>query len=127
MDPLLMVLSQLALGLATNGIYDLMKGLAKAPLSQADLLKRTQAVLDQHNVPQRAEAVIETLVQNKLLKLHEPAVVAIRGPGLVAGNTFRIGTVTGTTRVFDVDSGGTVIDNTFEVGEVDSKGKSQGN
>jgi len=93
MDPLLSLLSQLGLGLATNAIYDLLKSLATKPVEQATLVAKVQNRIDLHGVTIRADTVISALTQNGFLSiqgshLYAPTslVFGSQVGGAIAGN-----------------------------------------
>lgn len=69
MDPLLTLLSQLGLGLATNAIYDLLRSLASKPVEQRALLAEVQNRINLHGVTMHAETVISALTQNGYLSI----------------------------------------------------------
>jgi hypothetical protein len=71
MDPLLNVLSQLGLGLATNGIYDLIKGLAGKSVSAQQVVGEIQNRINMTGVSMRAETVINALAQNGFLSIQQ--------------------------------------------------------
>lgn len=94
MDPLLNLLSQLSLGLATNAIYDLLKSLASKPLEQTALMDQIQNRIDLNGVTMRAETVISALTQNGFLSIqgsylyaHDSLVFGSKGGSAIAGNS----------------------------------------
>jgi len=93
MDPLISLLSQLGLGVATNAVYDLLKSLAAKPVAQATLMAEVQNRINLHGVTMRAETVISALTQNGYLSiqgshLYAPTslVFGSQVGGAVAGN-----------------------------------------
>jgi len=92
-DPLLNLLSQLSLGLATNAIYDLLKSLPSKPLEQKALMGQIQNRIDLNGVIMRAETVISALTQNGFLSIqglhlyaHDSLVFGSQGGSAIAGN-----------------------------------------
>ena len=93
MDPLLTLLSQLGLGLATNAIYDLLKLRAAATDSPPVAAEEIQNCIRLHGVAMNAETVISALTQNGFLSVHASNLYAptalifgsVAG-GAVAGN-----------------------------------------
>lgn len=69
MDPLLTLLSQLGLGLATNAIYELLKTLGANPVEQQALLTEIQNRINLHGITMRAETVISALNQDGYLSI----------------------------------------------------------
>lgn len=67
MDQLLAVLTQLGLGLATNAVYDLLKGFAGKPVSPQQVAAEIQNRIDMCGVAVQAETVINALAENGLL------------------------------------------------------------
>jgi hypothetical protein len=67
MDPLLSLLGQLGLGMATNAIYDLLKLLPDKPVEQALLAAEVQNRINLHGVTMRADTVISALTQKGYL------------------------------------------------------------
>jgi hypothetical protein len=88
MDPVVALLSQLGLGLATNAVYDLLKSLAASPLEQKPLLEEIQNRINLNGVTMRAETVISALTQNGFL--------SIQGSHLYATNSLVFGSQGGT-------------------------------
>lgn len=88
MDPVLALISQLGLGLATNAVYDLLKSLAAEPLEQKALLDEIQNRINLNGVTMRAETVISALTQNGFL--------SIQGSHLYATNSLVFGSHGGT-------------------------------
>ena len=93
MDPVLNLLSQLGLGLATNAIYELLKSLATKPLEQKALLDQIQNRIDLNGVTMRAETVISALTQKGFLSIqgshlyaHNGLVFGSQGGAAIAGN-----------------------------------------
>lgn len=93
MDPLLTLLSQLGLGLATNAIYDLLKSKAAAPIEQQQLVSDIQNRINLHGVTMKAETVISALTHNGFLSiqgshLYAPTglIFGSRAGAAVAGN-----------------------------------------
>ena len=84
MDPVLTLLSQLGLGLATNAVYDLLKSLADKPLEQKVLLEEIQNRINLNGVTMRAETVISALTQNGFLSIQRSHLYA--PTGLVFGS-----------------------------------------
>jgi hypothetical protein len=84
LDLLLTLLSQLGLGLATNGVYDLVKSLASKPLEQNALLEEIQNRINLNGVTMRAETVISALTQNGFLSIQSSHLYA--NNGLVFGS-----------------------------------------
>jgi hypothetical protein len=75
MEQLLAVLSQLGLGLATNAVYDLLKGVVGHSVDKSILIQEVQNRINLHGVTMTAETVINALAQNGVLvivqsKLH---------------------------------------------------------
>jgi hypothetical protein len=87
-DPLLNLLSQLSLGLATNAIYDLLKSLASKPLEQKALMDQIQNCIELNGVTMRAETVISALTLNGFL--------SIEGSHLYARDSLAFGSQGGT-------------------------------
>lgn len=87
MDPLLSSISQLGLGLATNAIYDLVKGLAGKSASTQQVTQEIQNRINMYGVTVRAETVISALAQNGFL--------AIQGSHLHANQSLVFGSVQG--------------------------------
>lgn len=79
MDPLLNVLSQLGLGLATNAIYDLLKGLAGKSVSTQQVAQEIQNRINMCGVSMRAETVINALAQSGLLVIQQSHLHANQG------------------------------------------------
>ena len=71
MDQLLTTLTQLGLGLATNAVYDLIKGLAGKSANPQTIENEIQNKINVHGVSMRAEKVIEALTQNGLLVIQQ--------------------------------------------------------
>lgn len=71
MDPLLTTLAQLGLGLATNAVYDLLKGLAGKSADTQTIAKEIQNKINMHGVSMRAETVIEALAKNGFLVIQQ--------------------------------------------------------
>ena len=69
MDPLLNLLSQVGLGLATNAVYDLLKSIAGKQVDQQALATEVQNRIDLHGVTMRAQTVISALAQNGYLSI----------------------------------------------------------
>ena len=69
MDPLLTLLGQLGLGLATNAIYELLKSFADKPISRAALEKELQNRINLHGVTMQADTVISALAKNGYLSI----------------------------------------------------------
>ena len=69
MEPLLSLLGQLGLGMATNAIYDLLKSLAANPVEQSTLVAEVQNRINLHGVTMRADTVISALTQNGYLSI----------------------------------------------------------
>ena len=93
MDPLLNLLSQLSLGLATNAIYDLLKSLASKPLEQKALWDQIQNRIDLNGVTMHADTVISALTQNGFLSIqgshlyaHDGLAFGSQGGSALAGN-----------------------------------------
>ena len=75
MEQLLTVLGQLGLGVATNAVYDLLKGAVGHSVDKATLTQEVQNRINLHGVTMTAETVINALAQNGILvielsKLH---------------------------------------------------------
>lgn len=79
MDPLLSILSQLGLGLATNAIYDLIKGFAGKNASTQHVAQEIQNRINMYGVSMRAETVINALVQSDLLVIQQSHLHANQG------------------------------------------------
>ena len=79
MDPLLTALGQLGLGLATNAIYDLLKGLAKKASPTHQITQEVQNRIDMYGISMRAETVINALAQNGLLVIQHSRIHANQG------------------------------------------------
>ncbi|HVS83891.1 MAG TPA: hypothetical protein VHE60_19315 [Pyrinomonadaceae bacterium] len=71
MDPILSVLSQLGLGLATSGVYDLLKGLAARSVSRQEFTNEVQNRISMMGVSMRAETVIDALVREGFLTIEQ--------------------------------------------------------
>lgn len=71
MDPLLTTLSQLGLGLATNAIYDLLKGLAGKSANTQQVAQEIQNRINMYGVSMSAETVINALAQNGFLVIQQ--------------------------------------------------------
>lgn len=71
MDPLLTVLGQLGLGLATNAVYDLLKGLAGKTVSTPQVEQEIQNRINMYGISMRAETVISALAQSGLLVIQQ--------------------------------------------------------
>ena len=91
MDPLLTILSQLGLGLATNAIFELLKGLAGKSASAQQITQDIQNRINMHGVTVRAETVISALAQNGFL--------VIQGSHLHANESLVFGSVQGSAVV----------------------------
>jgi hypothetical protein len=96
MEPLLSLLSQLGLGLATNAIYDLLKGTAKGPIDRESLAREVQNKIDLSGVKMRAETVITALAENGFL--------SIKGSHLYAAQSLVFGSTQGGAIVGDGSS-----------------------
>ena len=70
MDPLLGVLGQLGLGLATSGVYDLIKGFAGS-ISRHEFTSEVQNRINMKGVSMSAETVIDALVRNGFLTIQQ--------------------------------------------------------
>lgn len=79
MDPLLNVLGQLGLGVATNAVYDLVKGLVGKNASAQQVAQEIQNRIDMNGVSMRAETVINALVQSGLLVIQQSHLHANQG------------------------------------------------
>lgn len=79
MDPLLNVLGQLGLGLATNVVYDLIKELAGKNASTQQAAQEIQNRINMYGVSMRAETVINALVQSGLLVIQQSHLHANQG------------------------------------------------
>jgi len=93
MDPLLALLSQLGLGLATNAIWDYLKSLATSPIEQKALAEEIQNRINLHGVTVRAETVISALAQRGF--------ISIRNSNLYAPTALIFGSVQGAAVVGD--------------------------
>ena len=71
MDPLLTILSQLGLGLATNAIYDVLKPVAGKQVDVKALAIEVQNQINVHGVAMRAETVISAIAQNGYLSIQD--------------------------------------------------------
>ncbi len=71
MDPLLSTLSQLGLGLATNAVYDLLRGLAGKSANTQQVAQEIQSRINMYGVSMRAETVINALAQNGFLVIEQ--------------------------------------------------------
>jgi hypothetical protein len=71
MDPLLSTLGQLGLGLATNAVYDLLKGLTGKSAKTQQVTQEIQNRINMHGISMRAETVINALAQNGLLVIQQ--------------------------------------------------------
>lgn len=71
MDPLLTTLGQLGLGLATNAVYDVIKGLAGKSANTQQVAQEIQNRIDMHGISMRAETVINALAQNGFLIIQQ--------------------------------------------------------
>jgi len=95
MDPVLSVLSQLGLGLATNGVYDLIKKLAARPVCEQEFKNEVQNVINLNGVSMRAETVIDALARNGFLTIQQSHLYASqslnfgssRGGAIVGNNS----------------------------------------
>ncbi len=79
MDPLLTALGQLGLGLATNAIYDLLKGLAGKTVASQQVTKEVQDQINMFGISMRAETVINALAQNGLIVIQQSQLHANQG------------------------------------------------
>ena len=71
MDPLLTTLTQLGLGLATNAVYDILKGLAGKSADTQDIANEIQNKINMYGISMRAETVIKALARNGLLVIQQ--------------------------------------------------------
>lgn len=71
MDPLLNTLGQLGLGLATNAVYDLLKGLAGKSSNTQQVAQEIQNRINMYGVSMRAETVISALALNGFLVIQQ--------------------------------------------------------
>lgn len=71
MDPLLTVLGQLGLGLATNAVYDLLKGLVGKSADTKAVEREIQNQINMYGISMRAETVINALAQNGFLVIQQ--------------------------------------------------------
>ena len=67
MDPLLSTLSQIGLGVATNTVYDFLKGIVGKQIDQQQLVEELQNRITMHGISVSTEAVIRALAENGLL------------------------------------------------------------
>lgn len=81
------LLGQLGLGLATNAVYDLIKGLGKKEIATADLASKIQNQVNLHGVSMKAETVINALAENGF--------ISIQGAHLHANESLVFGSVVG--------------------------------
>lgn len=65
------LLSQLGLGLATNAVYDFLKGFAGQETSRQKLQVEIQNRIDLHGVSMSAETVIDALASNGVLQIRQ--------------------------------------------------------
>jgi hypothetical protein len=79
MEPITNVLSQLGLGLATNAIYDLLKGLAGRSISAQEITQEIQNRINMYGVSIRAETVINALAENGYLMIQRSHLHANQG------------------------------------------------
>ncbi len=93
MDPLLTLLGQLSLGLATNAIYDLLKMTAASPVERKQLEQQIENQIRLHGVNMDAATVIDAVAQNGFIsiqgsRLYAPTAIAFgsQGGGAVMGN-----------------------------------------
>jgi hypothetical protein len=91
MDQLLLLLNQIGLGLATNGIYDYLKGCFNQPINAQALEKEIQNRLDIVGVQMTAKGVINALA--------EKGVLVIDGSHLHANDSLIFGSVEGSASV----------------------------
>jgi hypothetical protein len=71
MDPLFNTLGQLGLGLATNAVYDLLKGLAGKSANTQQVAQEIQNRINMYGVSMRSETVISALAQNGFLVIQQ--------------------------------------------------------
>lgn len=109
MDPIISVLSQLGLGVATNAIYDLVKARLSGPnpVSVEQLKLELQNVINMNGITLRADKLIEALATNGILQitnshLHasERAVLGSNGGAAVFGHNSQ-----STTRTTAIQAG----------------------
>lgn len=93
MDPVLLMLSELGLGVATSAIYDFLKSLVSKPLDQKTITEEIQNRIDLNGVSMRAETVISALTQNGFLSIQNSQLYATdslvfgsQGGAAMAGN-----------------------------------------
>jgi len=87
MDPLLTLLSQLGLGLATNAIYDLLTSLVGKQVEPQVLTAELQNKINVHGVTMKAENLISALMHNGFL--------SIQGSHLYASQSIILGSQVG--------------------------------
>ena len=85
MDQLLTVLAQLGLGVATNAVYDLLKGFAGKQINPEQVAAEIQNRINMNGVSVRAETVISALAQNGLLVINQSHLHA--NESLIFGST----------------------------------------
>jgi len=96
MDPILTVLSQLGLGVATNAVYDVLKSVAAKQGTVEQAVVEIQNTMNLYGVNVRAETVINAIADNGLL--------IIRRSDLYANNLITFGSVRGSASIGDVSS-----------------------
>ena len=87
MDQILLLFSQLGVGLASNSIFELLKGLAGRNVTPDQLRQEIQNRIDLNGVNMRAETVINALSQSGFIQ--------IRGSTLHGGQGLVFGSVVG--------------------------------
>ncbi|MCE2745650.1 MAG: hypothetical protein LW710_07055 [Burkholderiales bacterium] len=71
MDPLFSTLAQLSLGLATNAVYDLLKGLTGKSVDTQNVVQEIQDRINMYGVSMHAESVISALAQSGFLVIQQ--------------------------------------------------------
>lgn len=71
MDSLLSLLGQLGLGLATNAVHDLLKGLAGKSVNTQQVEQEIQSRINMYGVSMRAQTVIDALAQKGFLAIQQ--------------------------------------------------------
>lgn len=79
MDPLLNVLGQLGLGIATNAVYDLLKRLTGMNASTQQVAQEIQNQINMNGVSMHAETVINALVKGGFLVMQQSHLNANQG------------------------------------------------
>lgn len=67
MDPLFSTLSQIGLGVATNAVYDFLKGIVGKQIGKHQLVKELENRITMHGISVRTETIIRALAENGLL------------------------------------------------------------